>query len=150
MKTFVTGGTGLIGSALIRQLLERGDAIKALVRSDSNVRRIHGLDMQVVEGDIRDEEMLRSAASKVASRDFLGAASALSEVEAMGPDRLESSGLLASIHAVRESVQAAEQEAAELYRKAVDAYESGNNEEARRLLGQLRDRYGKTRFFVEH
>lgn len=50
-----------MGSALIRQLLERGEELKALVRPDSNLRRIHGLNMQVVQGDIRDADMLRSA-----------------------------------------------------------------------------------------
>ena len=33
MKAFVTGGTGFIGSRLVRRLRERGDDVVALVRS---------------------------------------------------------------------------------------------------------------------
>jgi len=54
MKTFVTGATGFIGSALVGRLLARGEDLKLLVRPESDVRAIQGLDVEVVEGDIRD------------------------------------------------------------------------------------------------
>ena len=37
MKTFITGGTGFVGSAIIRKLLAEGHAIRALVRRGANV-----------------------------------------------------------------------------------------------------------------
>jgi len=61
MKTFITGGTGFIGSALIRALLAKGEDLKLLVRTDSNLDRIRGLDVQIVQGDIRDAEKLTLA-----------------------------------------------------------------------------------------
>jgi dihydroflavonol-4-reductase len=61
MKTFVTGATGFIGSALVRQLLDRGEEIKVLVRPESDLRAIEGLDLEVVQGDLRDLERLRPA-----------------------------------------------------------------------------------------
>ena len=39
MKAFVTGGTGFIGSRLVRRLRERGDDVVALVRSPEKASR---------------------------------------------------------------------------------------------------------------
>lgn len=61
MKTFVTGATGFTGSHLVRQLLEQGHSVKALVRPNSNNKtRLSGLDIEFVEGDLTDLELLRS------------------------------------------------------------------------------------------
>ncbi len=61
MKTFVTGATGFIGSALVRSLLARGEDLKLLVRANSNLNMIQGLDVEIVEGDIRDGDKLAIA-----------------------------------------------------------------------------------------
>ena len=45
VTTLVTGGTGLIGSAIVRQLVERGDTVRVLVRPDSDTRNLDGLDV---------------------------------------------------------------------------------------------------------
>ena len=37
---FVTGGTGLVGSNLLLQLVERGEKIRALKRENSNIRKV--------------------------------------------------------------------------------------------------------------
>jgi len=58
MKTFVTGGTGLLGANLIRELLSRGHQVRALARKGSNLRGIQGLDVELYEGDLSDSQNL--------------------------------------------------------------------------------------------
>jgi hypothetical protein len=54
------------------------------------------------------------------------------------------------VDALREKVAAAEKEAEGLCKGASDALERNDKAGAARLLGQLRSRYRRTRFFVEH
>lgn len=61
MKVFVTGGTGLLGNAIIRHLCERGDQVLALVRGEPEPEIFAGLDVELVRGDLDDEQTLRSA-----------------------------------------------------------------------------------------
>jgi hopanoid-associated sugar epimerase len=60
-KTFVTGGSGHVGANLVRALLARGVAVKALVRPQSNNAALDGLDVERVTGDLRDPESLQRA-----------------------------------------------------------------------------------------
>lgn len=62
---FVTGVSGFVGSAVARRLLDEGMAVRALVRSSSNRANLQGLDVDVVEGDIRDVVTLRRAMKSV-------------------------------------------------------------------------------------
>jgi CDP-glucose 4,6-dehydratase len=63
--TFVTGGTGLVGSWLVRQLVEAGANVVCLVRDwvpQSELVRSGMLErVKVVRGDIRDRETLERA-----------------------------------------------------------------------------------------
>lgn len=59
MRTFVTGGTGFIGGAVVRRLLEAGHDVRALVRSGSDTRQLDGLPVERVEGDLANAESLR-------------------------------------------------------------------------------------------
>jgi CDP-glucose 4,6-dehydratase len=60
--TFVTGGTGLVGSWLVRRLVEAGADVVCLVRDwvpQSELVRTHLLEkVKVVRGDIRDQALL--------------------------------------------------------------------------------------------
>ncbi|MGD8763029.1 MAG: NAD-dependent epimerase/dehydratase family protein, partial [Desulfobacteraceae bacterium] len=43
MTALVTGATGYIGSAVVRELLNRGDTVRCLVRQTSNLQNLEGL-----------------------------------------------------------------------------------------------------------
>ncbi len=53
MKAFVTGGTGFIGSALVKRLIESGHEVTCLVRKTSNPSKLKALGATVVSGDIK-------------------------------------------------------------------------------------------------
>lgn len=65
MIVLVTGATGFVGSHVVRQLLERGDRVRVLVRPESPLRALEGLEVDVAEGDLRDAASVRAAASGV-------------------------------------------------------------------------------------
>src|SRR5205807_7036192 len=51
MRVFVTGGTGLVGTRLVRKLLERGDQPVVLTRRYRSAQQSLGPKVEVVEGD---------------------------------------------------------------------------------------------------
>ena len=53
-KIFVTGGNGFIGSRVVHYLVEQGYSVRCLLRATSNTRRIDGLEIERVIGDVRD------------------------------------------------------------------------------------------------
>ncbi|MBC7951213.1 MAG: NAD-dependent epimerase/dehydratase family protein [Rhodospirillaceae bacterium] len=57
----VTGASGFLGSAIVRALLARGYAIRALVRRNSPRRNLAGLDVELAEGDLLDAASLSAA-----------------------------------------------------------------------------------------
>lgn len=61
MKTLVTGGTGFIGSRVVRLLVERGYQVRCLVRSDRRAHRLAGLPVEQVRGDVLDPASLAGA-----------------------------------------------------------------------------------------
>jgi len=61
MKTLITGATGFVGSALLRQLLAAGHNVRALVRPKSDRRNLTGLPVEIVNGDVKDRQSLDRA-----------------------------------------------------------------------------------------
>ncbi len=57
----VTGATGLLGNALVRELNLRGRDVRALVRTTSKISCINGCDIEIVYGDVLDYASLISA-----------------------------------------------------------------------------------------
>ncbi len=59
MKAFVTGGTGFIGSSIVRELLKADYEVRALVRQGADTRNLDGLEIECVQGDIAGIDSLR-------------------------------------------------------------------------------------------
>lgn len=64
MTVLVTGGSGLIGSHVIRALRESQTPVRALVRPASR-HLVEGPGVEVIEGDVTDERVWRRAARGV-------------------------------------------------------------------------------------
>jgi len=60
VKVFVTGGTGFIGGAVVRQLRGRGDEVVCLVRNPAKATAVVELGCETVAGDLSDVEAIRN------------------------------------------------------------------------------------------
>ena len=54
MRVFVTGASGFVGNHLARALIERGDAVRCLVRPSSPRDLLQNLEAELFSGDLRD------------------------------------------------------------------------------------------------
>jgi dihydroflavonol-4-reductase len=61
MNALVTGGTGFVGSAVVRKLVARGDTVRCLTRKSSVLANLEGLDVEVLQGDLQDAGSLAEA-----------------------------------------------------------------------------------------
>ncbi len=61
MLALVTGGTGFIGSGIVRALLATGHEVRCLVRDGANVSNLSGLPIEIVTGDITNIDSLALA-----------------------------------------------------------------------------------------
>ncbi len=57
----VSGGTGMVGSAIVKELLRRGENVAALGRDAEKIRKRLGTEVEVRVGDVREPETLAAA-----------------------------------------------------------------------------------------
>ncbi|WP_328606912.1 SDR family oxidoreductase [Amycolatopsis sp. NBC_00345] len=64
MRVFVTGGTGLIGSTVVAELLGNGHTVLALVRSDASALAAEAAGAETLRGTLADLDVLRAGAAQ--------------------------------------------------------------------------------------
>lgn len=62
MKVLVTGANGLLGNHLTRVLLREGHQVRVMVRRQSKLEALEGLEVEYAYGDVRDAQALQEAA----------------------------------------------------------------------------------------
>src|SRR5688572_13617193 len=57
----VAGGTGFVGSAVVTELLRRGEKVAVLGRDEAKIRRRFGTDVDARAADVRDRDALTNS-----------------------------------------------------------------------------------------
>jgi uncharacterized protein YbjT (DUF2867 family) len=91
MKILVTGSTGNVGSRIVRELVSRGQSVRAFVRTAD--RSNFDPQVEIAEGDFTDKESLRAALQGVSRMYLLAAGQDLEQYEANAIEAAKGAGL---------------------------------------------------------
>jgi nucleoside-diphosphate-sugar epimerase len=97
MHVFVTGGTGLIGSAVVTELLANGHTVLALARSDASALAAEAAGAEPLRGGIADLDVLRTGAGKADGVIHLAFSNDFSSSDAVARSVAEESAALAAL-----------------------------------------------------
>jgi nucleoside-diphosphate-sugar epimerase len=97
MHVFITGGTGLIGSAVVAELLGNGHTVLALARSDTSQRAAEEAGAETIQGGLADLDVLRTGAAQADGVIHLAFANDFSSPEALAKAVAEESAALTAL-----------------------------------------------------
>ena len=101
-RVFVTGGTGVIGRALVARLVERGDMVVALARSDEAECALREAGCSdVVRGEVYDSDALVAGMSGSAVAYNLAGVNTLCVTDPSPMRRANVDGAVAAVHAAK-------------------------------------------------
>jgi nucleoside-diphosphate-sugar epimerase len=97
MHVFVTGGTGLIGSAVVAELVSNGHSVVGLARSDKSAAVLGSAGAEAVRGGLADLDTLRTSAAKADGVIHLAFSNDFSSPEALAAGVAEEGAALAAL-----------------------------------------------------
>lgn len=83
MQVFITGGTGLIGTAVVAELLAHGHSVLALARSDASAQAVESSGGTALRGSLADLDTVRAGAEEADGVIHLAFANDFSSPEAL-------------------------------------------------------------------
>jgi nucleoside-diphosphate-sugar epimerase len=97
MRVFVTGGTGLIGSAVVAELLGNGHTVLALARSDASTLAVEAAGAETLRGGLADLDTLRAGAAQADGVIHLAFGNDFSSADALARGVAEESAAIATL-----------------------------------------------------
>ncbi|MGD1011420.1 MAG: SDR family oxidoreductase [Acidimicrobiales bacterium] len=97
MHVFVTGGTGLIGSAVVAELLGSGHTVLALARSDASASAAEAAGAKTLRGSLADLDSLRAGAAQADGVIHLAFGNDFSSLEVLARAVSEESAAIAAL-----------------------------------------------------
>jgi len=97
MRVFVTGGTGLIGSAVITELLNHNHTVLALARSQASAQAVAAAGAEPLRGALADLDALRSGVDRADGVIQLAFSRDYSSADAVAQGVAEESAALAAL-----------------------------------------------------
>jgi len=97
MRVFITGGTGLVGSAVVAELLGAGHTVLALARSDASAQAAEKAGAETIRGALTDLDVLRAGAAQADGVVHLAFGHDFSSAEAVAKSVAEDGAALATL-----------------------------------------------------
>lgn len=98
MKVAVTGGSGVVGTALVRHLVAEGDQVAALARSPQSAAAVEAMGATALGGDIMDPGSLKDAFSGC---EVIYHVAGINEMCSLDPDRMHRVNVVGTRNVVR-------------------------------------------------